>query len=286
MSTRKAVSLVLALALSAAAATPVFAVTVSRADGKPMNPNGEPFSVSGTTSLTSPVANANCTATFNGTITSGGIVNITSTQFVAGDVLTERCDVHVAQHGGVEGVAAQLRSRSGMGRNAVVRGVDLVHGDRPHGGQVPVRRVDHQGGVDTVEGPGAEQELLAPATLLRRRTHDPDPAAELLGQPRQRQPRPESGGGDHVVPAGVAQTGERVVLAQHGDQGALRPDVGDEGRVDPEGVRGRIQPGLRQCGDEDVVGMVLLEAELRVLPDVVAHLHQEVGVRRDQRGDL
>jgi hypothetical protein len=32
--------------------------------------------------------------------------------------------------------------------------------------------------------------------------------------------------------------------------------------------------------------MVLLEAELRVLPDVVAHLHQEVGVRRDQRGDL
>ena len=87
MSTRKAVSLVLALAVSAAAATPVFAVTVSRADGKPMNPNGEPFSVSGTTSLTSPVANANCTATFNGTITSGGIVNITSTQFVAGDVL-------------------------------------------------------------------------------------------------------------------------------------------------------------------------------------------------------
>ncbi len=49
-----------------------------------MNPNGEPFSVSGLTTLSKGSISANCTATFNGTITSTGIVHITSTQFAGG----------------------------------------------------------------------------------------------------------------------------------------------------------------------------------------------------------
>lgn len=49
-----------------------------------MNPAGEPFSASGLTNLSKGAINAACTATFNGTITSTGIVNITSTTFSGG----------------------------------------------------------------------------------------------------------------------------------------------------------------------------------------------------------
>ncbi|NIE84182.1 MULTISPECIES: hypothetical protein [unclassified Burkholderia] len=81
MTIRKVASLVVALAVSSALAAPAFAVTVSRADGNPMNPNGEPFSATGGTTLTKGTIVANCLATFNGTITSSGIVTITSTTF-------------------------------------------------------------------------------------------------------------------------------------------------------------------------------------------------------------
>ena len=47
-----------------------------------MNPNGEPFSAAGPVTLVKKTAVTNCTAILNGTITSTGIVNITSTQFV------------------------------------------------------------------------------------------------------------------------------------------------------------------------------------------------------------
>ncbi|WP_185735803.1 activator protein [Burkholderia cepacia] len=85
MKIRRITSLVAAVAFTAVSAAPAFAVTVSRADGLPMNPNGEPFSASGLTSLQkgafSPI---NCTTTVNGTVTPAGIVNITSTQFTGG----------------------------------------------------------------------------------------------------------------------------------------------------------------------------------------------------------
>ena len=83
MSIRKIVSLVAAVAFTAVSAAPAFAVTVTRADGQPMNPNGEPFSATAT-NLSKGAITAGCTATFNGTITSTGIVNITSTTFTGG----------------------------------------------------------------------------------------------------------------------------------------------------------------------------------------------------------
>ena len=84
MSTRKVVSLAVALALATVAAAPAFAVTVSRVDGQPMNPSGEPFSVTGSTNLTKGSTAAQCQATFTGTITPTGVVNITSTSFTGG----------------------------------------------------------------------------------------------------------------------------------------------------------------------------------------------------------
>ncbi|MDN7751223.1 hypothetical protein [Burkholderia gladioli] len=84
MTIRKVASLVVALAVSSALTAPALAVTVSRADGNPLNPNGEPFSATGGTTLTKGSVTANCTATFNGTITSTGILTITSTSFTGG----------------------------------------------------------------------------------------------------------------------------------------------------------------------------------------------------------
>ncbi|RQR88776.1 MULTISPECIES: activator protein [unclassified Burkholderia] len=84
MSIRKLVSLVAAVAFTVVSAAPAFAVTVSRVDGHAMNPNGEPFSATGLTVLAKGAINASCNATFNGTISSTGIVNITSTTFAGG----------------------------------------------------------------------------------------------------------------------------------------------------------------------------------------------------------
>ncbi|PCE30602.1 activator protein [Burkholderia ubonensis] len=84
MKIRKVVSAVAALALSSALAAPAFAVTVTRADGQPMNPNGEPFSALGLTVFIKGSNNTYCTTRFNGTITSSGILTITSTQFTGG----------------------------------------------------------------------------------------------------------------------------------------------------------------------------------------------------------
>ncbi|KVT72081.1 activator protein [Burkholderia ubonensis] len=84
MKIRKVVSAVAALTLSSTLAAPVFAVTVSRVDGERMDPNGEPFSLSGVVSVTKGTYITNCTVTFNGKITPYGIVTITSTQFTGG----------------------------------------------------------------------------------------------------------------------------------------------------------------------------------------------------------
>ncbi|AOJ09060.1 activator protein [Burkholderia mayonis] len=90
MRNRKFVPFVVVLAFAAAAATPALAVTVTRVDGQPMNPNGEPFSATSSpneTLLSKGSITANCVATFNGTITSAGVVNITSTTFAGSNSL-------------------------------------------------------------------------------------------------------------------------------------------------------------------------------------------------------
>ncbi|VWC67903.1 activator protein [Burkholderia lata] len=85
MKIRQIASLVAAVVFTAISAAPAFAVTVSRVDGQPMNPNGEPFSATGLTTLSKKSIVSNCSVTFNGTITPAGIVNITSVQYSGGN---------------------------------------------------------------------------------------------------------------------------------------------------------------------------------------------------------
>ncbi|AOJ42879.1 activator protein [Burkholderia lata] len=85
MKIRQIASLVAAVVFTAVSAAPALAVTVSRVDGQPINPNGEPFSATGGMLLIKGAINTVCTLTFNGTVTPAGIVNVTSAQFNGGN---------------------------------------------------------------------------------------------------------------------------------------------------------------------------------------------------------
>ena len=98
------------------------------------------------------------------------------------DVLAQRGDVHVAEHRGVERVAALLRGRSGVGRLALVLHVQLLHGDAVHPHQIGVGGVHHHRGVRPVERAVAGHLDLAAAALFGRRAHDAHAATDLVGQ--------------------------------------------------------------------------------------------------------
>ena len=121
-----------------------------------------------------------------------------------------------------------------MGGFALVVGEELVDGDDVHGHQVHACGVDHHGRVDALEGAPLGQEHLAAAALLGGRPHDDDPPAELLRERRGGEAGAQARRGDDVVPAAVADLGQRVVLAQDGDGGALRTGPRHEGGVDAE----------------------------------------------------
>ncbi|HGL6715120.1 activator protein [Burkholderia contaminans] len=113
MKIRQIASLVGAVALMAISAAPAFAATVSRADGQSMNPNGEPFSASGVMRVGKGTIWAACTATFNGTISSTGIVNITSTQFTGAPL----CSFFVSNASSASPWAGQVDSTTQLSIN-------------------------------------------------------------------------------------------------------------------------------------------------------------------------
>ena len=62
----------------------------------------------------------------------------------------------------------------------------------------------HQGGVDSLEGPGVGHDDLSTPALLGRGPEDHETTAQLVGHGRRGQARPQAGGGDDVVSAPVA----------------------------------------------------------------------------------
>lgn len=130
MRNRKFVPFVVALAFAAAAATPALAVTVSRVDGQPMNPNGEPFSATSApyeTLLSKGSISANCVATFNGTITPAGIVNITSTTFTGTNSL---CSLIKGSASGMNPWTGQADSATQLTINNAQVNVRVARGPR------------------------------------------------------------------------------------------------------------------------------------------------------------
>ena len=136
------------------------------------------------------------------------------------NVLTQRRDVHVAENGRVERVAAFPRCRRRMSRPARVLHVDRVDGDRMHAQQVGISRMNHHGGITRGESTIASHVNLAATSLLGRSSENAHPSSDPLGQCRRGQARPQSGGGDDVVSTTMSDSRECVVLQQNQNLGS------------------------------------------------------------------
>ena len=180
----------------------------------------------------------------------------------------------VAEHGCVERVASQMGGCGGVGRLSRVGHVDGVNRDHLHLLDVVVRRVDHHGRVDVVEGAPADHELLASAALLGRRAENGDTPPERFSHSGRRESGAEPRSGDHVVAARVTDPRQCVVLAAHRNGRARGSDSGVEGsrHVVRPAVDG--QPLSFDGVGEDLVGMMLLEPEFRVCMQRVRDLQQ------------
>ncbi len=130
--------------------------------------------------------------------------------------------------------------------------------------RIAIEGVEHHRGVDASEGTGVEQPDLAAAALLRGRADEIDRAREGIALPREREERAQRAARDEVVPAGVSDLGERVVLGEDGD---LRPCAAADARAEGGGEAAEAPldghaRGLHGLGDPRG-GAVLLVTKLR-----------------------
>ena len=82
---------------------------------------------------------------------------------------------------------------------------------------VAVEGVEHHRRVDPLERARLDEPDLAAPAFLGRRSEQHDLPPDLLDDARRGEERPDPARGDEVVPAGVPDLGERVVLGEDGD---------------------------------------------------------------------
>ncbi len=199
-------------------------------------------------------------------------------------LLAVQRDALVGQVHRVERVAAHERLGRGVRGDAGERRAQLPAAEEDRLADVVGERVHHQRRVDAVEGALAGHQLLAAAALLGRRAHPHHAAGELLAHRGEREERADAAGRDHVVAAGVADAGQRVVLAEHGDRRPLA-ERRLERRLHAVRRAGDLEaPALDQLGQRGRRA-VLLEADLGVRGQVVRGLDQRRGELLDRRPD-
>ena len=192
-------------------------------------------------------------------------------------MLSQGGHVDVAEHGSVEGVDALLGCSGGMCCGAVVHDPDLLDGEARDAFDLRACRMDHQSGGEPLERSLFDEANLATPALLSRCAEDPEPSAQLAGDDGTGEPGTQAGGGDDVVAAGMADAGQGVVLAQHGNLGPFASDPCLECRRHAVGAADRIESLLFQDVGEDLMGAMLLEAEFGVGMDVVRGGEQHIG---------
>jgi len=124
---------------------------------------------------------------------------------------------------------------------------------------------------------------LAAAALLGRGAKETDAGCRCVARPGgveggdEAQEAGEGGGRDEVVPTGVADARQRVVLGVEDDEASVvtagRDEVGGKGRVEAIGARrdGDAEGGKGRGGEqagEGLVGVVLVVGELWVGVDL------------------
>ena len=195
---------------------------------------------------------------------------------------------------GVDQRVERVAALPGRGRRVRVApaeldhaGVDRQHRRRDHVGHAGM---DHHRRADVLEGAGLDQLDLAAAALLGRRAEHAHGAGDavLLQRRRDAEPGRDAGGGDQVVPAGVADQRQRVVLAEHRDGGpaavAAWRGHGFERGLDPVGRAGDPPAGAFEEGGQRGVRVPFLVVLLRVRVDVEAERAQRRGGCGDRGG--
>ena len=124
----------------------------------------------------------------------------------------------------VERVPALPGIGRGVGLEAVEDDVDILGRERMGLDVVPVAGVEQEGGVDAVEQPIVDHELLATPPLLGGRAEEHDLAGQIVGDCGEGDGCAHAGGGHRVVAAAVSESGQRVVFGKDRDSRAVAAD--------------------------------------------------------------
>src|SRR5213596_1047246 len=114
--------------------------------------------------------------------------------------------------------------------------------------------MDHERGIDAVEQTLVDEEDLAAPAFLGRAADDEDATAELVGQARGGQTSAQPGGGDDVVPTGVPEARQGVVLAEDRDRRSRGSRPADERGLDAERRALRLDALVLEDRRQRVVG--------------------------------
>ena len=219
----------------------------------------------------------------------GGVASLgdDAVHLVAGlQLLAQQADRHLGHDHGIGGVDPLMRGRRGVRGAPDEAHLHVVDGEAL--GRQPVLRprVHHHRRVGAVEGPPLEQhELAAPAFLGRRAEHG-DAEPEIIGDTGEAGTRPDGGGRDQVVPAGVAHRRQGVVLGADDDRHRARPGPGAHCGGKPVGAALDVEAARIEGGGHVLSGSLLLEAELRLVVDGPAERHQLRASPVDGLADL
>ena len=132
------------------------------------------------------------------------------------ELLTQQADGHLRDGQGVLRIDPLPGRRRGVGLASREVGLVVRHGEADAREVFRRPGVHHHGRVDAREGATLEHQHLAAPALLGRRAEHAHAEPEVVRHGGQRQPGPDSRGGNDVVPARVPDVGQRVILGAHG----------------------------------------------------------------------
>ncbi len=190
--------------------------------------------------------------------------------------MAQQADRDLGDDQTVGGVDAALGKRARMRRATRVGDLERLGGEDLRRQHVGWAGMDHQREVLVGEDTGVDQCLLAVAALLGRRPDHAHPQPDFVGDRGEADRRTKRGRGNDVVPARVANLGQRVVLGDDGDVQRPRTARADERRFEPAYWRFHRVARFRQFIHEPSGGQPLLVGELRVGVDSVAELDEAV----------
>ena len=152
--------------------------------------------------------------------------------FGRGNVLPQGSHVHIAQDHRVQGVQPLFGRRRSVGCPTLVDDLCLLNCQAGDVLQVGVGGVNHHRRLHVLKGTAVRHDDLATATLLGRRAEDPNPASHVVHHRCRCEAGTQASRGDHVVPAGVPDTGQCVVFTQHRQPRSLSPGISLKGGIE------------------------------------------------------